>query len=440
MALAVVLLLGYDFFEFFRLKYFPQPFFYDVGDTWMDWFNPAYWSHISGTYDSYLTIYPPLTYVILRTITWGPCYPNAQGGWSRECDLMGIASLHIIYVLCIVLTAKTLLKIDRRTALPRSVALSIGLPMLWGLDRGNVILITYIFVLLAYGPLVRSARLRALFAGMAVNMKVYLIGPLLAQLLHRRWLWVEWATISTVLVYLISFAVFGAGTPLEIYQNITAYADGLVINNPLDLWMASSLNPLLQLTKSEFFPTSLILGSRPVDVLRTIIPVAIASGQAMVILAAGACFLRPEAVPRSRMAMLSISIALFSTEVSAYTETLVLLFLFFEPAKGALRKYAIFIGYLVCIPADINIDTVPPLIKETFFFQTTTIVEYHVQIGPFVRPFLMLSIPIAMSALTIADVIKDISRQGWAYRWRYRGDAPLLPFIRRPEVERRHGA
>ena len=50
--------------------------------------------------------------------------------------------------------------------------------MMWGLDRGNVILITYIFVLLAYGPLVRSAQWRWLYAGLAVNMKVYLIGTI----------------------------------------------------------------------------------------------------------------------------------------------------------------------------------------------------------------------------------------------------------------------
>jgi hypothetical protein len=432
MATVIVACLIADFVYFFKYQYFPQPFFYDVGDTWMDWFNPAYWSHVSGTYDSYKTIYPPLTYVILKAITWGPCYPNAQGGWSRDCDKLGIIALHLTYVVCIALTARTLLKVDRRTALPRSLAIALGLPMLWALDRGNVILITYIFVLCAYGPLIRNAWLRCIFAGLAVNMKVYLIGPIVAQFLHRRWRWAEWAIMSTIIVYLVTFAIFGSGIPFEVINNITEYADGLTIDNPLDIWMASSLRPLLQLSNSRVFPTGLILGSNKVDIIRAVVPVSIAIGQAMVMLAAIACYVRPEAIPRSRMVLLSISIALFSTEVSGYTEILVLLFLFFENAKGFLRRFAILMGYILCIPYDINLDTVPQLVKDTFFFQTSVIVQYHIQLGPFVRPFLSLSIPIALSLLTVIEVYRDIRSDGWSNRWWFRRDIPLTPRAIRP--------
>jgi hypothetical protein len=432
MSAAILIALIYDFWYLFTYKYFPQPFFYDIGDTWMDWFNPAYWSHVSGAYDSYRTIYPPLTYVILKAITWGPCYPGAQGGWGRDCDVMGIVSLHLTYVLCIFLTARTLLKIDRRTALPRSLAVSLGLPMLWALDRGNVILITYIFVLLAYGPLVRSARLRWLFAGLAVNMKVYLIGTIAAQLLHRRWRWAEGAFAATILVYLVTFALFGSGNPIEIYRNITDYADGLVINNPLDIWMASTLLPLQQLTRSEIFPTLLILGSKLTTLIEVLVPLIMHSGQAVIILGALACYVRPEVVPRSRMLALSIGLAIVSTEVSGYTEILVLLFTFMEPARGFLRRYALSAAYVLCIPFDINIDSLPPLAKDSFFFGTGVIVEYVVQLGPFVRPLITLSIPVSLALLTIIEVWRDVRQDGWAERWRFRHDVPLLPLVAKP--------
>lgn len=304
--------------------------------------------------------------------------------------------------------------------------------MLWALDRGNVILITYIFVALAYGPLIKNSKIKAIFAGMAVNMKVYLIGPIFAMLLHRKWVWVEWAILSIFIVYCISYSVFGAGSPVEIYDNITSYADGLVINNPLDIWMASSLLPLVQLTNSDIFPTILILGSKATDIIDIFAPFMMRTGQFLVVMAAIACYLRPEVVPRSRMTMLSISVALFSTEVSAYTEILPILFLFFEPARGFLRKYSIAVAYIICIPLDINIGSVPPLVKETFFFQTTTIVQYNVQLGPFIRPVLMLSISVAMSLLTMVEVYRDIKADGWSTRWRFRRDAPLLPWVRRP--------
>lgn len=432
-ALAILCGLIYSLYFMLRWGYFPQPFFYDIGDAWMDWFNPAYWSHQPGTYDNYKTIYPPLTYTILRYITDASCYPNANGGWSRDCDVIGIFSLHLTYLMCVILTALTFIKIDRRTAIPRSIAIGIGLPMLWALDRGNVILFTYIFVILAFGPLIRSARIRWLFAGLAVNMKVYLIGVLAAQLLHRRWRWFEGAVISTLLVYLVSFAVFGEGTPLQIYRNITDYAAGLTINNPLDLWMASSLKPLFSLTDSEVFPALLFVGSKNIELIRILIPIFMGMAQFLIMLSALFCFLRPEVVPRSRMIALSVGVAILSTEVSAYTQILVLLFVFMEPAKGLIRVYCVVIGYVLCLPFDLNLDALPPMVKDSFWLQRPVIVGYFLQVGPFVRPLLSLSIPVALAILTIIDVVKDIRESGADQRWRFRHDAPLLPWIRRPE-------
>jgi hypothetical protein len=417
---------GYSFWHFFTYQYFTQPFFYDIGDTWMDWFNPAYWSHERGAYDTYKTIYPPLTFVILRAITTASCYPGAMGGWSRDCDVLGIVLLHLIYVACVILTAMTLMKVDRKTALPRSIAISIGLPMLWGLDRGNVILITYIFVLLAYGPLLKAAWLRWLFAGLAVNMKVYLIGTIVAQLLHRRWLWAEGALLATILVYLASYALFGSGTPFEIYENITGFAEGLVINNPLDIWMASSLLPLQQLTNSQVFPTLLYVGSRDVELIEWLVPFVMRSAQLVIMLAAAACFFCPEAVPRYRMVTLSIGIALLSAEVSAYTQVLVLLFCFMERGDGVLRRFAIMLGYLICVPLDMTLDRVPEMLKESFFFQTQVIVEYVVQVGAFVRPFLTLLIPVTLAVATLVDVYRDLQARSWKQRWRFRHDLPIL--------------
>lgn len=433
LATTVVGALAYSIWFMLTYGYFPQPFFYDIGDTWMDWFNPAYWSHLPGAYDNYRTIYPPLTYVILRYITNGECYPGANGGWSRDCDLYGIFSLHAIYGVCVILTAMTLYRVDRRTALPRSIALGMGLPFLWGIDRGNVVLITYIFVVLAFGPLIASARLRWMFAGMALNMKVYLVGVLFAQLLHRRWRWFEGAVIATVVVYLLSYAIFGEGSPLQIYRNITDYSQGLTINNPLDLWMASSLLPLYALTDSEVFPALLFVGSDNVDLIRAGVPIIMRSAQAIIMISAVFCFLRPEVIPRTRIIAISIGIVLLSTEVSAYTQIFVFVFVFMEPARGFLRRYAILMAYLLCIPLDINIDVLPPLVQDSFWLQRPVVVENYVQLGPFVRPLLSLSIPVALSVLTIIEVVTDIRKQGWADRWRLRHDAPLLPSVARPE-------
>src|SRR5436190_16420267 len=217
---AIIAAMAYSLWHLAVHHYLPQPFFYDLGDTWMDWFNPAFWAHQPGAYDTYKTIYPPLSFVLLKALTYGPCYVGNEGGWSRDCDLYGTISLFLVYAIDIYLTAKVLIKVDRRTAFPRTVAIAIGLPMIWAFDRGNLVLIAYMSLLLAYGPLVRSARLRWVFAAMAVNLKVYLIGTIFAQLIHRRWRWVEGAILTTVAVYLVTYILMGEGSPVEIYRNI----------------------------------------------------------------------------------------------------------------------------------------------------------------------------------------------------------------------------
>ncbi len=431
-ATIVVAGLIYSFWHVAVYGYFPQPFFYNLNDTWMDWFNPAYWAHQPGTYDSYQSIYPPLTFVILKALTYGPCYVGAEGGGSRACDWYGVATLHATYLVCIVLTVLFFLKIDRCTALPRSIAMAVGLPMLWALDRGNVILFTYIFLLLAYGPLVKSSWMRCVCAGLAVNMKVYLIGTLAAQLLHRRWRWTECAVICTVLIYAATYVTFGSGSPLQIYRNIVDFSSILQIDNPMGIWIASSLIPLGQLAQSNVFPTTLYIGSRNVELIEFLVPAITHGAQAIIMLAAAACYLRPEVVPRYRMLTLSIGIATFTAEVSAYSEILVLLFCFMESGKGLLRRCALIAAYLLCIPLDYDIGSLPQVVADSFITQRTVIVEYAVQIGPFVRPLLMISIPFLLSLVTIIDVVKDIWAGGWSERWRFRHDAPFLPWLQRP--------
>lgn len=403
-ATAILVAIVYSIWHLLNYYYLPQPFFYDYGDTWMDWFNPAYWSHQPGTYDSYRTIYPPLSYVLLKFMTFGPCYVGAEGGWSRDCDIYGIVWLHLIYLIDVILTFKALHKIDRRTALSRTIAIALGLPMLWGLDRGNLVLIAYMFVLLAYGPLVRSARLRWVFAGMAVNMKVYLIGTVFAQLIHHRWRWFEGAALATVGVYLVSYLIFGQGGLIVIYENIVNYGGDFEINNPLDLWMASSLKPLESLLQSSKYPVIVYVGSQFAEGAIAILPWITRSAQAIIVAAAAAAAWHPNAVPRTRMIVLSVGIAIMSTEVSGYTQPLVFVFAFMEPFKGVLRRYAIVICYLVSIPADITLDQLPPIVAESFLGGRPVFAQYEIQLGPFVRPLLTMSVPVAFALLTLREV------------------------------------
>lgn len=412
--------------------YFPQPFFYDADDTFRDWFSTAVWAHDKGAYDSWLTVYPPLSFAILKIAGLQSCYEFTYDKVVRDCDWVGIGVIHAIYVFNIFLTAKVFMKLDRRTALPRSFALVAGMPMLFGLERGNLILLCYTFVLLGYGPLLRSARLRWLFIALAVNLKIYLIAAIPTQLLRRRWMWFEGVMISIVLVYLISYAIYGAGTPLELYNNLLNFGSDIRPNQILDIWFSNTYNSLYYVLVKSDAPVSLFLGSRVVAFAAIAIPTVVHTAQVLIILAALATWLRPEVVPPFRLTFFGIALAMITTETSGYTQPIMFFFIFMESWKGWARPLAIATCYILCIPGDIIISSTAASVQFSYIAGSYVPTEQGIALGMFLRPLLLLLPAYFLGLKTIRDVWLDIRYQGWRDRWRFRHDWPLLPGILRP--------
>jgi hypothetical protein len=153
---------------------------------------------------------------------------------------------------------------------------------------------------------------------------------------------------------------------------------------------------------------------------------AIHAVQAAILLAAAAVWLRPEAVSMRRLTGLALSLALITSESGGYSQALIVLFAFMEPWRGFGAKWAIVAAYILCFQFDLSLDRAPPVTRDTFLWGYTAIVEYHIMIGPFIRPAIVLSIPFALSCVTMRDVWIDIRKQGWKTRWRFRHDAPIM--------------
>lgn len=432
LALGVLLLLGRAIYWELNYGHLPQPFFFEPIDTFMDWFNTAYWAHDIGPYDSWGTLYPPLSFVVLRLLGDPACYADSPGMESRDCDWFGIVAILAIYLMNFVLITRTFIRIDRATALPRSIALAAGMPMLFALERGNILLLCFTCMLLAFGPLVRSARLRWLFAGLAVNFKVYLIGAVLAPIIRRRWLWAEGALLATVAVYIVTYLIMGVGTPFEIYENITVYSEGFVASQVTDIWYSITYLPLISLLEGMNFPITGTVGSQLVEVGLVLLPALMRAGQAAVVLAVLASWLRPEVVPPFRLAFFGTVLALIGSEAGGYTQILAILFVFMERWRGVARPIATLLCYLLCLPGDIGLSSLPPLLRDSYLAGRPVEVHIDIAIGMFLRPGLLIFIAMALSAATIRDVWADIRTQGWQSRWRYRRDAALLPGIEPP--------
>jgi hypothetical protein len=306
--------------------------------------------------------------------------------------------------------------------------------MPFALERGNVLLVCFTCLMLAYGPLVRSARLRWLFAGLAVNFKIYLIGTIFAQLLRRRWLWFEGAILATVLLYLVSYAIVGEGSPREIYSNIAFYADQFQAANVLDLWFPSSLVPLRGLLEGTLFPILNFISSQTAELLLLAVRVIMMSVVLSVVMAAAATWWRPGVVPMHRLVFLTVGLAVTTSEAGGYTQMLLLFFVFMEPWRGFGRILALCIAYVLCIPLDIPISEIPPVARDSYFAGHIVLAQYSIAVGNFARPILVCVLVVTLSMVTIRDVLADARRGGWRIPWRFREYNPRLALDRLEET------
>lgn len=410
--------LAYSLFFLWYHGYLPQPYFYEASGTFMDFFAVSTFAHRGGAYDAFQTIYPPLSFVVLKALSWGPCYEFNASEEARSCDVFGIGSLILIYLINCWLIVRTYRKLDKGTAWPRSFALGAGLTMTYALERGNVLLFTFTSLMLAYGPLLRSARLRWVFAGLAVNFKVYLIGTIFAQLLKGRWRWFEGAIAATIIIYLVTFAIYGEGMPRELYDNIRAYAGGFKAASLLDLWYPSSLLPTkLLLEGNAEFPVVMALGSNTVELLATIVRAIILAVTIAIVIAAAAAWWRPHVVPMHRLIFLSMAIALINSEVGGYTQMLLIYFVFMERWRGIGRPVAIVCAYLLSIALDIPVERVPPVVRDSWLSDRTIIVQYYVGAGVVVRPLIVHVMIMSLALVTIRDTWADARRAGWRSPW-----------------------
>lgn len=437
----ILLSLGHAAWFLFTFKHLPPPYFYEPSDVHGDWFNTSFWArNPDGAFDTWTTLYPPLSFVLLRVLSIGECYPSVRafetspGLAARGCDWIGHISIFGFWALGVVLMFLALRKFDPRTAIPRTICIGLGWPMLNGIERGNLVLIAFPMFLLAVMPLLRSARARWFFAAFAINLKVYLIAPFVAQLIMRRWRWVEAVLIATVVIYLASYALFGAGTLSEIVRNLTAWGQN-TITNPLDFWPATTYQGLASLmeSKAEIFPALLVLGSQTIELVPLAIAAMLRSTQALLLLAMAATWLRPEAISRYRTYLLATMFALITSEGGGYTPIFWIALVLTERWQGWGPRFAIICCYVMGCSYDVVVSNIATLERYSYIFDTQVIVEMDLTVWPLLRPLLIQLIAIALACSTIRTVWIDVRLQGWADRWRLRHDAPLLPWVARPE-------
>jgi hypothetical protein len=270
-------------------------------------------------------------------------------------------------------------------------------------------LVCYAFIILAYGGIVRSARLRTLFAALTFNIKPFAILAVAGRLARRDWVWIEWCGLWIVIISVVSFTIFGSGDPLALLRDLVNFshqADSGITLTLIDF--STTYNSLLMLLNSPL-PLTSFVGSEPVEILEHVLPALIKSGAVGVGICAAYIALRPAVCSRARISALVLVLFMtISTGPGGYAVEFALFFVFLERVEGAGQRLAVICAYLWCVPIDIPILTITHETQFSFLSQHTVFVERGLFLGQFLRPALLLIIEYGLVFASLGDIYRDL--------------------------------
>ncbi|MEO8812688.1 MAG: hypothetical protein ABI376_07235 [Caulobacteraceae bacterium] len=388
-----------------RLGYLPDPFFHDVNDTFMDWYNPAYWAHNPGAYEIWGSVYPPMSFVFLRLFSVKSCYGLLASGFSaRSCDRVGVVALAAFMLLNTGLAFLSFRKAGIRCAAPRAIAVGFGAPMLFAWERGNLIVPCFTFFVLAYGRLLRSGWLKLVCAAISVNFKPYLLIAAMGKLMRRDWLWLEGFGVCCAVVYALAYVVLGEGTPVELLRDITGFAGTPAAPSLTSLRFSTSYSSLLYLLKA--LPLMYFVGSGPIETIEGLVPIVIrltALGTAVGLLAA---LWRPSAISTTRIVTLAMGLYYVAGGPGGYALSFLLFFVFLQRWNGLSGLVVLVSAYLWCIPWDYTILNMTGQIGDSYLSGRRVIHDLNLTLGDLVRPGLILTLQLGVVAASIGDVLR----------------------------------
>ncbi len=404
LALAVLASVGWTLHFFLEFGYLPQPFVFDTNDTYMDWFNTAYWANNNGIYDVWRSIYPPLSFVFLDATSLPGCYLQSPF-FARDCDWLARGTIYAFYFVDVVLAWVCFRRLDRRTAPMRTIAIAFGLPMLFTIERGNLILVAFAFFMIAHGPVTASRPWRWFAAAVTINFKPYLVLPMLAHAVKRDWRPLEIAGIATIALYLVTLALVGSGTPGELASNTANWVvfQGAQVWNEVNY--STSYAPF-QMFRTLDIPLLQFVPSRLVETIEHTVPIVIRTTQLTALAALAAAWLQPKALPLHRISAILLGAYLVTQSPGGYTQLFLLFLVLMEPWKGAGAITAITAAYLLCLVGDWPLASVLDVTGTSWLGERTVTASFGLTAGHFIRPGLIVVIVWALSLDSIARAVR----------------------------------
>lgn len=242
---------------FLQNDYLPQPFMIDKYDTFMDFYHPLFWSVDSGRYTEWRSVYPPLVFVVLQEIH-KIFFNNIRiydTFYLRSFNI-GIIVIYLLFVFSGVL-AIIFSKLYKEFSLYEKCAAlifySLSAPVLFTIERGNLVIACLPFLLLVFTEL---GWLSALSLAILINIKPYFVILLFGFLICKNYKGFVQSIIFSGTIFLIAGLMIDLNFPL-FFKSLLDFSRGDLIFDPnAVLSMDSSLTVFAYAEKwyQEHFP------------------------------------------------------------------------------------------------------------------------------------------------------------------------------------------
>ena len=390
--------------------YLPAPFIHDRYDTYMDWYNTVYWAHNPGAYDEWLSVYPPFSFEFLKILSIPRCY-EIDPLIGRDCDPIGLCAIFGFFLANMIVVYLAYRDMELIPRLSRWLALCIGMPMLFALERGNLLIPCFTFFVLGNSKILKSAFAKWLCVAVTINFKPYLILTILGRLLQGRWRWVEGCALVTIFVYLLSYILEGAGDPITLVRNILLFGQSDVSVSLNNIFYASSFSSIIRLLKSDL-PIMAFVSSKPLEFAQAAMPMLILLGQLGILscLAGAIWFWRT--LSMQRLGGLAMTLFLITTNPGGYVEIFLIYVVFLEKLRGAGLIIALVSAYLLCIPWDYSLFKIAHQIEDSYLSNRTVGYDLSVTVGTLVRPALVLAVGLGLVWASLGDMYRAL-RSGY---------------------------
>ena len=184
--------------------YLPSPFILDKNDTFMDFYNPLYWVIKDGFYTSFNSVYPALNYFFLKVFALAIPSDQVFNPFQLRNDfpILGkIISFIYILIILLVVNIGAWRKVDFGHKGLIFLACVLSVPVLFGIERGNLIFLALLFLALYLNA--SNPWLKAIFLGLLINVRPY-FAILLIQYLNIH----QFNKVELIRSILITAAIF----------------------------------------------------------------------------------------------------------------------------------------------------------------------------------------------------------------------------------------